>query len=62
MCLCSIPGWGAENPHARCQNPKTLNRNNILTYLIKTLNMIHVKKKSLKTSLIEGNVKTFGPN
>ena len=60
--LCLIPGWGAEIPHARCQNPKTLNRNNILTNLIKTIKMTHIKKKSLKKSLVKlrGMLKLLG--
>ena len=42
----SIPGWGAKIPHAL--GPK--NRSNIVTNSIKTLKMVHIKKKIFRTS------------
>ena len=37
----SIPGWGAKIPHASW--PKNQSRNNIVTNLIKTFKMVHIK-------------------
>ena len=42
----SIPGQGAKIPHASW--PKNQNRSNIVTNSIKTLKMVHIKKKNLK--------------
>ena len=39
----SIPGRGAKIPHA--SRPRNQNRSNIVTNSIKTLKMVHVKKK-----------------
>ena len=39
----SIPGRGAKIPHA--SRPKNQNRSNIVTDSIKTLIMVHIKKK-----------------
>ena len=36
-----IPGWGAKIPHASW--PKNQSRNNIVTNLIKTFKMVHIK-------------------
>ena len=42
----SIPGQGAKIPHASmAQKSEILNRSNILTYLIRTLKMVYIKKK-----------------
>ena len=41
-----IPGWGARIPHASWQKKnKTMDRNNVVADLIKTLKMAHLKKK-----------------
>ena len=43
----SIPEQGTKTPHASVpKKPKMLSRRNIVTNSIKTLKMIHVKKKS----------------
>ena len=41
-----IPGWGAKNTHALWpkKKKKTQNRSNIVTNLIKTFNLVHIKK------------------
>ena len=47
----SVPGWGAKIPHAswpknqKKKKQKTQNRNSIVTNSIKTLKMVHSKKK-----------------
>ena len=43
----SIPGRRAKIPPPRNQN---INRNNIVTNSIKTLKMVHIKKKKKKTT------------
>ena len=40
-----IPGWGAGIPLASGQGAKAQNRSNIVTNSIKTLKMVHIKKK-----------------
>ena len=45
-CVDSTPGQGAKMPHAL--QPKNQNRNNIVTNSIKTLRIVHIKKKILK--------------
>ena len=48
----SIPGGGPKMPHALGpKKPKTQNRSNIVTNSIKTLKMVHIKKKNLKKKL-----------
>ena len=42
----SVPGQGADIPHA--SGPKTQNICNIVTNSIKTLKIVHVKKKKIK--------------
>ena len=44
----SIPGWGAGIPHASRPKSKTWNRGNVLTNSVKTLKMVHIKKKIKK--------------
>ena len=44
----SIPGWGAKLPHASGSKNQNIKRSNIVTNSIKTLKMVHIKKKSLK--------------
>ena len=45
----SIPGWGAKIPHAsRPKDQNIKSRSNIVTTLIKTLKVVHIKKKILK--------------
>ena len=40
----SIPGWGARIPHAsRPRNQNIKNRGNVVTDLVKTLKMVHIK-------------------
>ena len=41
----SIPGRGAKIPHA--SRPKNQNRSNTVTNSIKTLKMVHIKKKKI---------------
>ena len=46
-CAGSIPGRGVKIPHAsQSKNPNIKNRSYIVTNSKKTLNMIHIKKKS----------------
>ena len=45
----SISGWGAKILHA--SQLKKQNRNNIVTNSIKTLKMVHIKKKKKKRNL-----------
>ena len=48
----SIPGRGTKNPHAWRPKAKTWNGNSIVTNSIKTLKVVHIKKKkSLKKNL-----------
>ena len=45
----SIPGWEAKIPHAVWPKNQNINNgSNILTNSLKTLKMVHIKKKSLK--------------
>ena len=44
-CVDSTPGQGAKMPHAL--QPKNQNRNNIVTNSIKTLRIVHIKKKKI---------------
>ena len=44
----SIPGQGAEIPHASWPKTQNINRSNIVTNSIKTLKMVHIFKKSGK--------------
>ena len=44
----SIPVWEAKSPHASWPKNQTQNRNNIVTNWIKTLKMVHIKKKKKK--------------
>ena len=39
------PDWGAKIPHASPPKNRTSNTSNIVTNSIKTLKMVHVKKK-----------------
>ena len=44
-----IPGWEAKVPRTlRAKELRTENRSSIVTNTIKTLKMVHIKKKSLK--------------
>ena len=54
-CVGSIPGRGAKIPHAsrpKNQNIKKKKRSNIVTDSIKTLKMVHIKKKILKNFIL----------
>ena len=44
----SIPGQGAKMPFRQKKKTNTQNRSNIVTNSIKTLKMVHIKKKILK--------------
>ena len=48
----SIPLQGAKIPHALCPKNQNINKSSIVTNSIKTLKMVHIKKKSLKKSKI----------
>ena len=44
--MSSVPGWGTKIPHASWS--KDQNRSIIITNPLKTLKMVHIKKKALK--------------
>ena len=44
----STPGCGAKTPGALGPKNKTENRNNIVTNSMKTLKMVHIKKRKEK--------------
>ena len=49
----SIPGQGAKIPHVSwSKNQSIKNRSNIVTNSIKTLKMVHIKKKKKKKCLV----------
>ena len=53
----SVPDWGAKIPHAFRPKSQNKNRSHFVTNAIKTLKMVHIKKKkSLK------NERLFSPN
>ena len=55
----SIPGQEAKISHAsQLKNPKTSNRSKIVTNSMKTLKMVHIKKKR-KKSLKQQQQKAF---
>ena len=41
----SIPSWGAKILHASWPKSQNINRSNIVTNLIKTFKIVHIKKK-----------------
>ena len=41
----SIPIWGAKIPHNLWPKTKTYHRSKVVTNLIKTFKMVHIKKK-----------------
>ena len=50
----SIPGQGVRIPYASWwKNKKPENRNNIVTNLVKTLKMVHIKKAILKNKRVD---------
>ena len=54
----STPGWGARIPHTLQPEPQTGSRNNIVTNSLKSLKVVHKKKKkNLKKRA--GHVQTF---
>ena len=53
----SIPGWEAKIPHAVWPKNQNINNgSNILTNSLKTLKMVHIKKKSLKKKQVISGV------
>ena len=50
-----IPNWKARIPMPRGQKSKTLNRSNIVTSLIKTLKIAHIKKKLEIINIVIGS-------
>ena len=52
----STPGCGAKTPGALGPKNKTENRNNIVTNSMKTLKVVHIKKKKRK-EILEGKKK-----
>ena len=48
----SIPGGGAKIPHASRPKHQNIKHSNIVTNSIKTLKMVHIKKKIFKTKEI----------
>ena len=50
----SIPGQGVRIPYASWwKNKKPENRNNIVTNLVQTLKMVHIKKAILKNKRVD---------
>ena len=48
----SIPGWGAEIPHASQPKIQNTNRSNIITNSIQTLKIIKIKHKEAPSALL----------
>ena len=53
----SIPGWGARIPRLVAKKTKTENSRNTVTNSVKTLKMVHIKKKkNLKKKAVDCEV------